>query len=553
MTLHHKIWMICIVIVLAACQNNHNESGSVSQEGLISDPASLSWQDQKYSMFIHFGLYSMLGGEWNGEKVTYGYSEQIRAHGKIPKDEYRELALIFDPVKWDPAGIVSLAKRAGMRSIVITAKHHDGFSLFDTKFSDFDVVDASPYGKDILFGLSKACADADLDFGVYFSLIDWDYPDALPISSHNSDSIPPAHHQYNLNQVRELMTGYGDISEIWFDMGKPTFQQSKELANLVRELQPNCKISGRLWNDQGDFAVMGDNASPDFRMGTLWQTPASMFDDTWGYRSWQERKDPLTKAEEKLLALINVVANGGNYLLNIGPKGDGSIVAYEEKVLLEIGKWLDANGTSIYSSEVSPLPEQPWGSITMKPGRLFLYVDNTDQEIILEGLVSQPEAIYILGNPAQKFPYQSTPSGIRIDLSDLDSESLVPVLVVEYAEPLKYKPEELIVAESEGFSLDFENAIKYHSYSGADYYSSKPTIIKIEWLLPETDGEFDLIPGNAADFDRFSIKLNNKIIVDKNPIILDKGVNRLSIELSDQSNIHQDIDAQGVSLRIVEN
>jgi alpha-L-fucosidase len=228
--------------------------------------------EPKFSMFIHFGLYSVPAGVWKGQQIGE-YNEQIMAHGKIPKDEYAALAKIFNPVNWNPDSVATLAKAAGMKSIVITSKHHDGFAMYHTKYSDFNVVDATPYKRDILKELAEACRKQGLRFGVYFSLIDWHFPGAMPMSKSNSDSIPPSHHQFNLNQVTELMTNYGSISEVWFDMGKPTLEQSKELAGLVKKLQPNCLVSGRIWNDQGDFAVMGDNASPNFRLGTLWQTP----------------------------------------------------------------------------------------------------------------------------------------------------------------------------------------------------------------------------------------------------------------------------------------
>ena len=154
--------------------------------------------------------------------------KQIKGHARIPSGEYSELTKAFNPESWDPDAIALLAKDVGMRSIVITSKHHDGFSLFDTQYSTFDVVDATPYKRDIIKELSDACKRHGLKFGLYFSTIDWDFPEAMPFTStYNSDSIPPAHHEYNLNQVRELLTNYGEISEMWFDMGAPTFEQSR--------------------------------------------------------------------------------------------------------------------------------------------------------------------------------------------------------------------------------------------------------------------------------------------------------------------------------------
>lgn len=301
------------------------------------------WEENRFSMFIHFGLYSELGGVWNGEKVTYGYSEQIQAHAGIYSDKYEEVADRFNPVNWNADDIVTLAQDAGMGSIILTAKHHDGFCMYNSAYTDFDVVDASPYGKDVLGLLADICHKREMDFGIYFSLIDWHFPEAYPISHHNMDKITDAHHQYNLNQIRELLTNYGPVSEMWFDMGSLTPEQSMEIYKLVHYLQPECKVSSRLGNDCCDFVVMSDNMIAENYLSMPWQAPASFYPETWGYRSWQELAPVKDKATEKFADLKRIVDMGGRYLLNIGPKGDGSITEHEEEVLLEIGKKVKAD------------------------------------------------------------------------------------------------------------------------------------------------------------------------------------------------------------------
>lgn len=301
------------------------------------------WLDQKFSMFIHFGLYSAYGGVYEGKPVTRGYSEQIQSFAGIFSDWYEGTAREFNPVQWNPDSIVSLAKEAGMQSIVFTSKHHDGFCMYHSDYTDFNIVDATPYGRDLMKELSEACKRGGIGFGVYYSLIDWHYPQAYPISSHNADPLTPEHYAYNLKQVEEIMTRYGDISEIWFDMGSLTPEQSKGLYELVNRLQPQCMVSGRLGNDYVDFAVMADNEYPDYQLGVTWQTAASMFDETWGYRSWQERGSVKEKVNEKIASLIRVVGAGGHYLLNIGPRGDGSVVEFEREVLRGVGEWLKSN------------------------------------------------------------------------------------------------------------------------------------------------------------------------------------------------------------------
>ena len=305
------------------------------------------WHADKYSMFIHFGLYSHFGGVWDGEPVRQGYSEQIQSFAGIFSDWYGEEAAVFDPVKFNADEIARLAKVGGMRSIVFTSKHHDGFCMFDTKTTTYSSVAKMPSHRDFVREMSEACARHGLRFGLYYSLIDWNYPHAYPISSHNADFVTPEHHEFSKAQVRELLTNYGPVSELWFDMGSLEPWQSRELYDLVKELQPDCMVSGRLGNDVYDFAVMADNKLPESALHAPWQSAASMFPETWSYRSWQERGSVDDKVAEKLRSLIKVVSHGGNYLLNIGPASDGSIVPFERDVLLKIGSWLEENGEAI--------------------------------------------------------------------------------------------------------------------------------------------------------------------------------------------------------------
>ena len=336
------------------------------------------WSDNKYSMFIHFGLYSTLGGVWDGSQVTRGYSEQIQSHAGIPCDVYETVADDFDPVFFDADRIVELAKKAGMRSIVITSKHHDGFCLWHTETTDFNSFDRTPSHRDFIGELSNACRKGGLNFGLYFSLIDWNYPGGSNITTHNANFISGDHHRLNLAQVEELVTGYGSISELWFDMGSLTPDQSRDLYNLVHKYQPGCMVGGRLGNGFYDFAVMGDNFYPEASLQTPWQVAASMFDETWGYRSWQQRGSSHDKAQEKLRSLIQVVANGGNYLLNIGPEGDGSVVPFEEEVLTEIGSWLEKNGNAIYATSPSPYRTHfSWGHVTRRSNIMYLILSGT--------------------------------------------------------------------------------------------------------------------------------------------------------------------------------
>jgi alpha-L-fucosidase len=447
------------------------------------------WRDLKYSMFIHYGIYSVLGGVWDGKQIHRGLSEQIQAHAGIYSDTYASVADEFNPLKWNADSIALLAKSAGMRSIVITSKHHDGFCMFQSDHTDFDVVDATPFKRDIVKELSDACRRHGLKFGLYFSLIDWHYPQASPISSHNSDYITPEHHAYNKKQVTELLTRYGSISELWFDMGSQSIQQSKELRDLVHGLQPDCKVSSRIGNDQGDFTVMGDNQQPDYSIGVPWQSPASFFDETWGYRSWQQRGDEKEKAKEKLTSLIQVASRGGNYLLNIGPKGDGSVVDFEKRVLLKNGKWLAKNGEAIYSTLPDPFQVSfDWGNITTSADgqKMYLHVRTLPAQGIIDlpGLKGGIKRVYILeDNSPAKF---SSDEAVRITLpKSFTVDDEFKVVVIEFKDKFSITPHYLLVEQDNKFSLSSKNSFKYYSSSCIDYNTRVRSTVKESWsLLP---------------------------------------------------------------------
>lgn len=452
------------------------------------------WKDQKYSMFIHWGaIYSTLGGMWEGEKVTRGYSEQIRAHhGGIYSDNYAAVAKRFNPAHWNPDSIALLAKAAGMKSVVITSKHHDGFCMFRSAYTNFNVVDATPYKRDVIKELADACQRHGLKMGLYFSLIDWNFPQAYPISSSNSDPITPEHHDYNKKQVTELLTNYGPISELWFDMGSLTPAQSNELAQLVHKLQPDCMVSGRLGNDAGDFCVMGDNAYPDYKIATPWQTPASVYDETWGYRSWQEHGKVEDKVREKLGGLVKVVARGGNYLLNIGPRGDGSVVDFERDVLMGIGEWLKVNGEAIYGTNANPFDHTfEWGEVTGSDGVLYLHLFKLPEDgiIRLAGLKGTVKPVFVLGDKrAYNFKVKQAKDGLELLLpKDFTLDGTVKVLHLGLSKTTQILPREPLPAGT--LQLTRDNAEKLYSISGGDYESYYRSTVGYNWLFKGGSGK----------------------------------------------------------------
>lgn len=436
------------------------------------------WHGNKYSMFIHFGLYSHLGGVWDGEPVRQGYSEQIQSFGGIFGDWYAETAYEFDPQGFDAGEIVSLAKKAGMRSVIFTSKHHDGFCMFRTATTDYNSVDMTPSGRDYVRELSDACAAEGLRFGLYFSLIDWHFPQAYPISSHNADFVTPQHHEFNKAQVRELLTSYGPISELWFDMGSLQPEQSRELYALVKELQPDCMVSGRLGNDVYDFAVMADNKLPEVALHAPWQSAASMFPETWSYRSWQDRGDVSDKVAEKLRSLIDVVSRGGNYLLNIGPDPRGEVVPFEREVLLATGAWLDENGEAIYETGSSPFRENfEWGAVTRKGSKLYLMLSGRCPE---DGIVRLPMPDFRLKKAeGAKARMKAGECMVEVTAQMFADPTDVHVVTLEFSREIPASMSVRTVPAEE--TLSWANATPDYSYSCFDYYSNYRSTVAYGW------------------------------------------------------------------------
>lgn len=456
--------LLTLLLVALMCLNTSAQ---------IAPEAYKQWHQNKFSMFIHFGLYSHYGGVYEDKPVTFGYSEQIQSFAGIFSDWYGDTALKFDPVKFNADEIVALAKQAGMRSIVITTKHHDGFCMFKTATTDYNSVDATPAKRDYVKEISDACRRGGINFAIYFSLIDWHYPHAYPISSHNCDFITPQHHEFTKQQVTELLTNYGPVSELWFDMGSNRPEQSRELYELVHKLQPDCMVSGRLGNGWYDFAVMADNTYPEGALQAPWQSAASMFDETWSYRSWQKRGDKHEKVMEKLRSLINVVSHGGNFLLNIGPRGDGSVVEFESEVLKEIGAWLKDNGEAIYGTEASPFREDfDWGTSTRKGNKLYLILSG---EYPADGLLTLNLPGYRLQGSKGNLTSASMKGGKLTVALPQDAYNDRTIQVVELTFDREVLPQS---------NANLARTANY-SYDCFDYYSNYRSTVSYEWALPK--------------------------------------------------------------------
>ena len=343
--------------------------------GANQDPRLDWWREAKFGMFIHWGVYAIPAGVWKGEHIP-GIGEWIMLRAEIPIAEYEKLAPQFNPVKYDADEIVKLAKAAGQKYIVLTSKHHDGFCMYGSAETDYNIVDATPYGKDILKDLADACAREGLKLGLYYSQTqDWHQPDGFGNTwDFNEDEQDFADYidNYVKPQVREILSDYGPIAIIWFDTPRIIARhQSQELLELVHELQPDCLVCGRLGNKLGDYATAQDNAiPPDLQAQIDWETPATI-NDTWGFKT----HDHNWKSTTQLIRnLVEIVSKGGNYLLNIGPDAEGAIPQPSVERLQAMGAWLDVHDEAIYGTTPGPIQGLDCCRTTQTDDAIYLHV-----------------------------------------------------------------------------------------------------------------------------------------------------------------------------------
>lgn len=361
------------------------------------------WREARFGMFIHWGVYAVPAGTYNGQKINR-IGEWIMNRGKIPVAEYQKFAQDFNPVKYDADQWVRLAKEAGMKYIVITAKHHDGFALFNSKASKWDIADASPYGKDLLKPLAEACRKYGIRLGFYYSHAQdwnnpggaaarkvasegWANPDSARIDAYtaaNSGHWDPAQttktmaqymDEVAVPQVKELLTNYGDVAVLWWDTPTGMTDEFAEKLNAELKLQPNIITNDRL--KRPNFA--GDYTTPEQRIpkvgemdGKDWETCMTM-NGSWGYKSYDNNWKPTATLIQNL---VDIASKGGNYLLNIGPKADGTIPQESIERLQQVGSWMKVNGEAIYGTKGSPLKPLTWGRVTQKAqgGNTVLYL-----------------------------------------------------------------------------------------------------------------------------------------------------------------------------------
>ncbi len=404
-----------LLILLGSC--SRPPEAAVSED----DVRMAWWREARFGLFIHWGLYAIPAGEWNGET---DHAEWIRTTARIPLEVYDRFVGRFNPLQFDAEEWVRMAQEAGMKYIVITSKHHDGFCLFDSRATDFDVM-STPFGRDILKELSVACRRAGIKMCWYHSIMDWHHPDYVPRRDWETDRTAEGtdfdrYVEYMKSQLAELVGNYGEIGVLWFDgEWESTWnkERGRDLYDFVRRLQPSIIINNRVgagrsgmegMTEDGGYA--GDFGTPEQEIpatglpGVDWETCMTM-NDNWGYNkndhNWKSSRDLIRK-------LADIASKGGNFLLNVGPTAEGRFPPPSVERLRAIGIWMKTNGDSIYGTQASPFEALEWGRCTQKPipggTRLYLHVFDWpgDGKLVVPGILNSPRRAFLLSDPESR-------------------------------------------------------------------------------------------------------------------------------------------------------
>lgn len=389
------------------------------------------WKDAKFGMFIHWGIYSVPAGKWD-TKTTYG--EWIMHQASLSVDTYANFATQFNPTKFDAEEWVKLAKAAGQKYMVITSKHHDGFAMFKSDASPYNIVDATPFKRDVIAELAAACRKYGMKLGLYYSQAqDWHHPGGARSGNKLWDNAQKGDmmeymQKIAVPQVKEILSKYGDIAILWWDTPyNMTSEMAKMLDDVVKQY-PNLITNNRL-----GAGYSGDLETPEQYIpatgfpGKTWEVCMTM-NDHWGYNAYD---DNWKSTKELLQKLVDIVSKGGNFLLNVGPNQYGVIPEVCQNELREIGQWLNVNGEAIYGTTASPFSYLPWGRATCKGNKIYLHVfDWPADQTLFVPLQSHVKRAYLLADKNLSLKMQQKTNGLIIKLPAYAPDHNVSVIVI---------------------------------------------------------------------------------------------------------------------------
>jgi alpha-L-fucosidase len=451
--------LLSVILVGSGCKQKPKEANKEEKKEVVklSDNERMAWwRDARFGMFIHWGAYAIPGGERNGE-ICKGGAEWIMDKLDYTIDDYeKEVTAKFNPVKFDADAWVKMAKDAGMKYIVLTSKHHDGFCLWDSEITDYDVMEACPYKKDIVKALSEACKKADIHFCLYHSIVDWHHPQAqAPLyPNYNAGQkdqtvvnpeFPMYYENYLKPMVGELLTKYDNVDVVWFDgdwIADYTTEMGKDFYAYIRGVKPNVIVNNRVdkgrngmegMDKEGNFA--GDFGTPEQEIPATgidsdWESCMTM-NGSWGYKP----SDTNWKSSETLIQhLVDIVSKGGNFLLNIGPDASGLFPPESVERLADMGKWININGEAIYGANASPVDRPQWGRYTSKPGVVYANVFEwpEDGQMRIDSKLKVKRASLLVDG--KELNVSSSDEGSFITVPEMAPDKVATVIKLELAQ-----------------------------------------------------------------------------------------------------------------------
>jgi len=443
-----KILIVLFIgIFVSSCAMRQEES----QTGSAQEDKMDWWREARFGLFIHWGLYAQPAGEWKGEKIP-GISEWIMARAKIPVKEYEKLAATFNPVKYDADQWVRLAKEAGMKYIVITSKHHDGFAMFHSRASAYNIVDATPFGRDPLKELADACEKHGIRLGFYYSQAqDWHEPGGTYWNIEQGephwdpelvrDSLMNYIEGKAVPQVKEILENYGGLDILWWDTPRGMTEEAALALQEVADQYPAMLTNNRLYRPwPGDFSTPEQHVPPT-GLDYDWEVCMTM-NTSWGYKHY----DHNWKSSETLIRmLVDIASKGGNLLLNVGPTAEGLIPEPSVERLQAMGKWMDIHGESIYGTSASPFFKLTWGRCTQRVENegttLYLHVFHwpEDHQLRVPAIEVQVEEVYLLSDTEKKLDSRTEGEDLLISLPETMPVPENTVVVVKSSGDLKVK------------------------------------------------------------------------------------------------------------------